>query len=72
MSELKKALDYANQNRERFLNNLIDVLKIPSISTDAEFKNDVQGAAEWMANHLTQLGMENVEVLPTEGGHPVV
>jgi acetylornithine deacetylase/succinyl-diaminopimelate desuccinylase-like protein len=72
MSELQKALDYANQNRERFLNDLIDVLKIPSISTDAEFKGDVQRAAEWMANHLKGLGMEHVEVMSTDGGHPVV
>ena len=72
MSELQKALDYANQNSERFLNDLIDVLKIPSISTDAEYNSDVQRAAEWMANHLKRLGMENVEVMPTDGGHPVV
>ena len=72
MSELQKALDYANQNRERFLNDLIEVLKIPSISTDAEYNSDVQRAAEWMANHLKRLGMENVEVMPTDGGHPVV
>src|SRR6266545_4182309 len=72
MSELQIALDYANQNRERFLNELIEVLKIPSISTDAEFNKDVQHAAEWMANHLKGLGIENVEVMPTEGGHPVV
>lgn len=73
MSELEKALDYARQNREQFLNQLIDVLKIPSISTDAQFNKDVLRAAEWMANHLKQLGMENVEIMPTtEGGHPVV
>ena len=72
MSELQKALDYANQNQERFLNDLIEVLKIPSISTDAEFKGDVQRAAAWMADHLRQIGMENVQVMPTEGGHPVV
>lgn len=72
MSELQKALDYANQNHERFLNQLIEVLKIPSISTDADFNNDVKHAAEWMANHLKRLGMENVEVMPTDGGHPVV
>ncbi len=38
MSKLQKALDYANQNRERFLNDLIEVLKIPSISTDAHLQ----------------------------------
>jgi len=72
MSELQKALDYASQNRERFLNELIEVLKIPSISTDAQFNGDVQRAAEWMANRLKRLGMENIEVMPTDGGHPVV
>jgi acetylornithine deacetylase/succinyl-diaminopimelate desuccinylase-like protein len=72
MSELQKALDYAKQNRERFLNELVDVLKIPSISTDAEYNVEMQRAAEWMANHLKALGMEHVEIMPTEGGHPVV
>lgn len=73
MSELQNALEYARQNREQFLNALIDVLKIPSISTDAAFKADVLRAAEWMADRLRQLGMENVEIMPTENaGHPVV
>ena len=78
MSEVQKALDYAHQNRERFLNDLIEALKIPSISTDPQFNHEVLRAAEWMANYLKRLGMENVEIMPTvkvmpkEGGHPVV
>jgi acetylornithine deacetylase/succinyl-diaminopimelate desuccinylase-like protein len=72
MSEVQKALDYAHQNREKFLKELIDVLRIPSISTDAQYKGDVLRTAEWMADHLRRLGIENVEVMPTEGGHPVV
>ena len=72
MSNLQKALEYAHQNRERFLSELIEILKIPSISTDAEYNNEVLRAAEWMANHLRGLGIENVEVMPTDGGHPVV
>ncbi|HMB22931.1 MAG TPA: hypothetical protein VKP08_08890, partial [Anaerolineales bacterium] len=80
MSEVQKALDYAHQNREKFLNDLIEALKIPSISTDPQFNPEVMRAAEWMANYLKQLGMENVEIMPTvkvmpkdrEGGHPVV
>ena len=71
MSELQQALDYAYQNRGRFLNELIEVLKIPSISTDAEFKSEILHAAEWMANYLKRLGMENVEIMPTDG-YPVV
>jgi acetylornithine deacetylase/succinyl-diaminopimelate desuccinylase-like protein len=73
MSNLEKALEYAHQNHDRFLNELIEVLKIPSISTDAEYNNEMQRAAQWMANHLKGLGIENVEIMPTaEGGHPVV
>jgi len=72
MSNLQKALEYAHQNRERFLSELIEILKIPSISTDAEYNDEVLRAAEWMANHLRGLGIENVEVMPTDGGHPVV
>src|SRR5512138_1170574 len=73
MSNLQRALEYAHQNQDKFLNDLIDVLKIPSLSTDAEYKHEVQRAAEWVANHLKGLGIENVEVMPTpNGGHPVV
>jgi acetylornithine deacetylase/succinyl-diaminopimelate desuccinylase-like protein len=72
MSNLQQALDYAHQNRNRFLEDLVEVLKIPSISTDAIYKQEVQRAAEWMADHLKKLGIANVEIMPTDGGHPVV
>ena len=72
MSNLQNALEYAQRNRDRFLDRLIEVLKIPSISTDAEYNAEVGRAAEWMAVHLKGLGIENVEVMPTDGGHPVV
>ena len=45
MSNLQKALEYAHQNRERFLGELIEILKIPSISTDAEYNDEVLRAA---------------------------
>jgi acetylornithine deacetylase/succinyl-diaminopimelate desuccinylase-like protein len=68
---LDKALEYARQNRERFLNELKEILTIPSISTDPDHKPDMQTAAEWMAAQLRSIGMSNVQILPT-GGHPVV
>ena len=71
MSNLQNALEYAHLNRNKFLNELIEILKIPSISTDDEYKNQVMRAAEWMANHLKGLGIENVEIMPT-AGHPVI
>jgi acetylornithine deacetylase/succinyl-diaminopimelate desuccinylase-like protein len=72
MSDLQNALEYARQNQDRFLDELIEVLKIPSISTDAEYNAEVKRAAEWMADRLRGLGIENVEVMSTDGGHPVV
>ena len=73
MTNTEKALDYAKQNRERFLNDLNEVLRIPSISTDAEYKSETLRAAQWIADHLEKLGMENVEIMPTDnGGHPVI
>jgi acetylornithine deacetylase/succinyl-diaminopimelate desuccinylase-like protein len=73
MTKPQTALDYAKQNRERFLNDLSELVAIPSISTDSESKPDLLRAATWVADHLKKLGMENVEVMPTpNGGHPVV
>ncbi len=68
---LDQALTYARQNQERFLNELKDVLTIPSISTDPSHIPDMQRAAEWIAEQLRSIGMNNVEIMPT-GGHPVV
>ena len=67
----QQALDYAHQNRERFLEELKDFLAIPSISTSPEHAADVQRAAEWVGGQLSALGMDNVQIMPT-GGHPVV
>lgn len=65
------AVDYARQNQQRFLNELKDLLRIPSISTLAEHKNDVERAADYVASELGRVGMENVEVIPTKG-HPLI
>ncbi|HSM70300.1 MAG TPA: dipeptidase [Anaerolineales bacterium] len=73
MTNPQTALDHAAQNRERFLDDLKELIAIPSISTETDSKADVLRAANWVADHLKKLGMENVEVMPTpNGGHPVV
>lgn len=73
MTNLQSALEYASQNRARFLDDLKEILAIPSISTDAEYKDETARAAQWTADYLKKLGMENVEIMPTaEDGHPVV
>ncbi len=62
---------YLDDSQDRFLEELLDFLRIPSISALPERAEDVARAAEWVARRLTRAGAENVEVLPT-GGHPVV
>jgi acetylornithine deacetylase/succinyl-diaminopimelate desuccinylase-like protein len=65
------AVDFARNNQQRFLNELKDLLRIPSVSTLEEHNADVQRAAEFVANELRRIGMENVEVIPTKG-HPLI
>ncbi|MCB9260849.1 MAG: dipeptidase [Flavobacteriales bacterium] len=63
--------DYINKNKERFLNELMEWLKIPSISADKSFKNDVRKAAEYVAVKLKLAGADNV-VLEETPGNPIV
>lgn len=62
---------YLDGNQERYLDELLDFLRIPSISALPERAEDVARAGTWVAQRLSTAGAENVEVLPT-GGHPVV
>lgn len=65
------ARSYSRANGERFLNELFELLRIPSLSADPAHAGDLLRAAEWLATHLSELGVENVRIMPT-GGHPVV
>jgi acetylornithine deacetylase/succinyl-diaminopimelate desuccinylase-like protein len=65
------AVDFARKNQQRFLDELKDLLRIPSVSTLEEHKADVQKAADFVADDLRRIGMENVEVIPTKG-HPLL
>ncbi len=65
------ALKYLEENHERFQNELIELLRIPSISHDLAHKADMDKAAQWLADKLSAVGLNNVEILPT-AGHSVV
>jgi acetylornithine deacetylase/succinyl-diaminopimelate desuccinylase-like protein len=62
---------YLEQNKERFLNELLDLLRIPSISADEKYAADVNRAAQFVAEQLKSAGADRVEVMPTKG-YPVV
>ncbi len=63
--------DYLEANKEKFLSELVDLLRIPSVSTDKSFKDDVFRAAEFIKDRLVEAGADKVEVCPT-GGYPIV
>ena len=71
MTTTDQARDYAKQNAVQFQNQLYDLLRIPSVSTDPQHKSDMQKAAEWLAAEMRRVGVDKAEVLPTQG-HPVV
>ena len=62
---------YLADNTSRYLDELFDFLRIPSISSLPEHAADVKRAAEWVAERMKAAGLEAVRILPTEG-HPVV
>ncbi|MEO8287635.1 MAG: dipeptidase [Chloroflexota bacterium] len=61
-------------DRQRYLDELSEFLRIPSISTLSQNKGDVRRAAEWVADDLRRSGIENVRLVETHGplGHPLV
>ncbi|MCW5875755.1 MAG: dipeptidase [Anaerolineales bacterium] len=65
------ALKYSQDNRARTLEELKELVAIPSVSADPAFKPDIQRGAEWVVAKLTSLGFQNVQILDT-GGHPMV
>ena len=68
---MDSALRYADEHQDRFVGELEELLRIPSISTDSEYADDVQQAANWLASHLRSIGLGEVEVCETDG-HPIV
>jgi acetylornithine deacetylase/succinyl-diaminopimelate desuccinylase-like protein len=65
------ALTYLEENYDRFQSELIELLRIPSISHDPAYKTDMNRAAGWLADKLRAMGVNRVEILPT-AGHSVV
>ena len=68
---MSTALQFAHENQARFLSELKDLLRIPSISTLPGNREDVRRAAEVLATELKRIGLEHVEIIET-GGHPLV
>jgi len=68
---MKAAQDFILANKDRFLNELFELLRVPSVSADMAFKAEVAKCADMVGEHLRAAGADNVEVCKTEG-HPIV
>lgn len=70
---MTNAYDYAKQHQDRFLDELIHLLKIPTVSTQSKHADDVAKAAEWLKSMMLNIGMNSAEViLMPEGRCPLV
>ncbi len=68
MDHIKK---YIDENRDRFVQELFGLIRIPSISSEADHKEDMVRAAEYWRKSLREAGCDHVEIFPTEG-NPIV
>lgn len=68
---MQKTLDYINDNKQRYIDELFELLKIASISADPAYKEEVLKCADKCAEHLRNAGADNVEVCQTKG-NPIV
>lgn len=65
------AKQYIDDNRQRFLDELLDLLRIPSVSADSKFKDDVHRAADFVKSSLEKAGVDKAEICET-AGYPIV
>ncbi len=68
---MQNVISYINSNKEKYVEELKDFLRIPSISTSAENKADMITAANFVVKKLIEAGMENAKIIETKG-HPLV
>jgi acetylornithine deacetylase/succinyl-diaminopimelate desuccinylase-like protein len=68
---MQNVQQYITSNKDRFVSELMDMLRIPSISADSKYKADVARCAEFVKVSLLQAGATKAEICPTEG-HPIV
>lgn len=68
---MKNVIKYIKANKEKFEQELFELLRIPSISTDPALKNSVYEAASYWFDHLTKLGLDDVTLHET-AGNPIV
>lgn len=69
--DLQQVDSYIEDNKERFIEELVALLKVPSVSADPKYSGDVAKTAELLRDLMEAAGIENLEICPT-AGHPIV
>src|SRR5581483_7750814 len=67
---MQAVLDYLKQNQARFVAELCEFLKIPSVSAQEKHKRDMHACADWLVAHCKQIGLD-AKLYKTDG-HPIV
>ncbi len=67
---MQAVIDYLNQNQQRFIDELCEYVRFPSVSAQPQHRQDLHACAEWVVNHCNHIGLE-AQLCPTQG-HPVV
>ena len=68
---MKEIKQFIQNNNDRILTELFDLLKIKSVSADSNFKKNVKDAAIFLKDNFKNIGCENIEIIET-AGHPIV
>jgi acetylornithine deacetylase/succinyl-diaminopimelate desuccinylase-like protein len=68
---MEKTQQFIQSNKQKFVDELFALLRIPSVSADANFQQDVAACAQHLATHFQAIGLDSVEVIHT-AGHPIV
>ena len=67
---MRAVIDYLKQHESRFVNELCDYVRFPSVSAQPQHRDDMKTCAEWVVRHCQEIGLE-AQLCPTQG-HPIV
>ena len=68
---MNKAHQYQLENKQRYLDELFEILRIPSISADSSYSKEIINCAQTISKNLRESGLDHVEICQTKG-NPVV
>ncbi|MCK9246836.1 MAG: hypothetical protein M0P11_07775, partial [Anaerolineaceae bacterium] len=71
MNNVANAINYFHDNQKRMTDSYLDLIRIPSISNDADRREDMARAANFLHDYLGKIGFEKTEIFPT-ALHPIV